>query len=167
MEIPLVPVAMLLHRGAWPAGARNVLDIVAIDRDQATSPLVPQSGSYTSGTSAPVVADQYCVVDGKPVHEVAQIGAERCLLARSRRRRVAETGRPKPTQPRHEYATAVGGKLWPDLSIITRVGRPAVQEDHGPAVSRSILLVSDLECRSANYVHCTFPVAAGTERVTR
>jgi hypothetical protein len=50
------------------------------------------------------------VVDAEPVQEIAQIGAERRLLARAWRRWVAKTSRPEPAQPWQEDAAAVGGE---------------------------------------------------------
>src|SRR5207253_9744445 len=71
MEVPLVPVAMLLRCGARPAGARDVLDVVAVDRDQTADTLGPQSGSNAGRTSAPIVAGEYCTLDVEPFHKIA------------------------------------------------------------------------------------------------
>src|SRR5215813_11964861 len=101
LEIPLVPEA-LLRRYARLSGAGNILNIVGVDGDEAAHALWPQRRHDAGAAAAPVVAGKRGAIDGKCIHQFAQIVTEGGLLARARRRLIDKTRRPEATQVRHD-----------------------------------------------------------------
>jgi hypothetical protein len=85
MEIILVPQRRLLRRTRRLHGARDVLDVVGIARDERLRAPGPQRRDHAGGPSAPVVAAKDRPLDLKRVHQRQKIRAERRLLARARR----------------------------------------------------------------------------------
>ena len=85
-------------------GTGDVLDGIAGDRNQAGDPLRPKRGDDVGGAAAPVVADEHRLRDRQRIHEVAQIGADGCLLAAARRRRIEEARAAEAAQPGDQNA---------------------------------------------------------------
>ena len=134
LKIILVPerdLALRLHRNHRLG---DILDQIAVDRDQADAALRPQRRADAGGASAPVIAGEHGALDGKRIHQRDQVGADRGLLARTRRRRIAETGRTVAAQIGHDDAAALGGEQRGDVDIGVDVVGKAVQQHHDRAV---------------------------------
>ena len=147
IEVPLVPVSILLRHRRRSIGIRDVLDVVGADRDEAAAALGPERRDDAGGPPAPVVPDEDRAVEVQGVHEREKIGSQRRLLAGPWRRRIQEPGRPVATQPGSEHPTAQG------LEIVERpvvgagiIGKPVHQHDRD-AVHRPTRSIGDLERR--------------------
>ena len=147
IEVPLVPVSILLRHRRRSIRIRDVLDVVGADRDEAAAALGPERRDDAGGPPAPVVPDEDRAVEVQGVHEREKIGSKRRLLAGPWRRRIQEPGRPVATQPGGEHPAAQG------LEIVERpvvgagiIGKPVHQHDRD-AVHRPTRSIGDLERR--------------------
>src|SRR5262249_55070708 len=76
----------------------EVLDEVAVDRDEAGTPLGPQRSGYAGGAPAPVIAGQDGAWNAQRIQQRDHVGSEGCLLPRARGSEVLEAGGSMPAQ---------------------------------------------------------------------
>lgn len=145
VEVILVPVPRLVFRRDGLPRRRDVLDLVAVDRDQARAALGPQRRGHAGRGSAPVVSREHRARDGQRIEQVPHVGADRGLLARSRRARVGELGRAEAAQVGHDDAAALGRELRRHLDVGLHVVGKAVQQQHRRAIGRTAFVEGDLE----------------------
>jgi hypothetical protein len=150
MEIPLVPQAVLGGRRLRLAGAGDVLDVVAADRDEAADPFRPLRRNDAGGTPAPIVAGKDRALEGERVDQIEEVAAEGRLLARAPGLRIEKSCRAVAAQIRRDHPIARGGERRRHVVIGMNIVRKAVQQYDRTAAGRTALLVGDLEKRRAN-----------------
>ena len=140
VKVILIPQAALvvgrirLHRSG------NVLDVVAVERDQARATLRPQSRHHAGGTATPVVTSEHGFRNVQRVHQRPQIGPKRSLLARAGCGSIQKPGRPKAPQIGHVDTATLRHQQRHHLGIGVNVIREAVHQEHGRATRRTRLM---------------------------
>src|SRR5262249_31005285 len=145
VKVVLIPVAQFLLGRRRCAGARNVLDVVAVAGDERAHAIRPERRDDARGAAAPVVSDQHGLADIERIHQLPQIVAEGGLLARARGLGRQEARRPEPAQVRGDGATSGIDETRHDRIIDTRAVGPAVHEEDGRAGPWSAVVIDDVQ----------------------
>jgi hypothetical protein len=150
MKIILIPEAVFLGRCNRIHRGCDVLNVVAVDGDQAARASWPQRRDDTRRASAPVVAGEHGAIDRKRIHQFLEVIAERGLLAGARRLRRQKPRRTESAQIRHDDAATSVGKRRHDFIIATRIVRPPVQQKDRNSIRLAALLICHIERRGAD-----------------
>ena len=145
LEVVLIPEPRLDHGRQRSRRIGDVLDQIAVDRDQPGASLRPERGDHAGGPTTPVVPCEHGVLEPQRVQQVDHVDAERALLAGARRRGFEEVGGAVAAQVGHDHPSAADGEQRRHLGVAVDGVREAVQEQHWSAVARSDFVVPDVE----------------------
>src|SRR5574337_422894 len=134
VEIILVPERGFRLGRRRLQGAGDVLDVVGIATDKRLRALGPKRGHDAGRAPAPVVAAENRALDFERVEKRQEVGAERRLLARARRRLAQKSRRPEAAQVWHDDPRPGFRQDRRDLGIGARIVRKAVAHHARPAV---------------------------------
>ena len=123
----------------------DVLDQIAVHRNEARAAFRPQRRRDAGRAPAPIIAREHRALDPKRIHQRDQVGADRRLFARARRRLIEKTGWAVAAQIGNNGAAALGGQPRRDIDIGMNVVGKAVQQHHDRAVRGAFLVVGDVE----------------------
>ena len=145
LEIILVPQRDLALGFGRDHGPRDILDQVAVHAYEPDAALRPQRSANAGRAAAPIVAGENGTLDAERIHQRHQVRPDRGLLARARRRRIAETRRTVATQIGHDDAAALCGQLRGDIHVRMNIVGESVQQHHHRSGGRPFLVPRDIE----------------------
>lgn len=145
VEVVLVPVGGFDCWWCGFGGVGEVLDVVAVDGDEAEDAFGVECCGDAGGASAPVVSGEDGGRDAEGVHVVGEVLGEGCLLAGAGCGGVAEGGGAEAAEVWGVDAGAVCGDGWCGVVVGAGVVGEAVEEDDGRSCGVAGVFVSDVE----------------------
>src|SRR5947209_10848742 len=131
-------------------GEADVLDEVAVDRDDASTTFRPQRGGDASGAPAPVIAGEDGARDVEGIQQSDHVAADGCLLSRARGGAVQEAGWSMPAQVGGDDTMVRLSQAGDHVDVAMDVVGEPVQEKHDLAVAWTSFEVRNLERISAD-----------------
>ncbi|MOA11664.1 hypothetical protein D3C78_1316180 [compost metagenome] len=145
VEIVLIPIAMLGLRSHRLYRMGDVLNVIAVARDQAAHPFRPQCRHNARRPTAPIVATEGRLFNAKGIHQVKQILGKGGLLARARCIGVDEARRAITPKIRDDHAVTVSGEGGGDFVVGARRIGKAMKQDDRVAGGGAVFFVGNVE----------------------
>src|SRR5579872_2680580 len=144
-KIVLVPPTEFGLWRQWLLVRYKIHNDVPAYRNQRVATFRPKR-SYDDGRPrSPIEAGEGCLLNLERVHQRTDIECNGRLLAVPKRRTRLKRCRPEAAQERNDDPVSRRSEQRGDIDVAVNVVRPAVQQDHGLAVSRSRFDVSNVQ----------------------